>query len=78
MNKTTQHSYFHFVALADRATDERISYYCRAIEAASIGNGGAARYFTTRAQRWEAVRVASITHMLALDNSRAVLAKSSG
>ena len=51
------HRELQLADLNDRASTERVSYYCRAIKAASIGNGGAARYFTKKAQQWERIRI---------------------
>jgi hypothetical protein len=43
--------------LSDRAPYERIAYYSRMIKAESIGNRGATRFFQSRAQQWERIRV---------------------
>lgn len=57
---------FQLAELADRASSERASYYCRAIKAASINNNGAARFFTRRAQQWERIRIMAERRLLAL------------
>jgi hypothetical protein len=52
----TNHRFFQLYELADRASHERVAYYCRAIKAAQIGNNGAARWFTQKAQQWDRIR----------------------
>lgn len=68
--RLSTHRLFQVAELADRASHERVANYCRAITAAGIGNGGAARYFTARAQKWERIRIAA-DHQLCGDLSAA-------
>lgn len=59
IRRLSTHRLLQVAEMADRASHERVAYYCRAIKATSIGNSGAALYFTTRAQKWERIRVAA-------------------
>lgn len=60
----TTHRIIQLSEINDRASSERVSYYCRAIKASSIGNGGAARFFTAKAQKWERIRIRSARALL--------------
>jgi len=51
------HRFLQLADLADRASTERVSYYCRAVKASQIGNRGACQYFQAKAQKWESIRI---------------------
>jgi hypothetical protein len=76
MNKATEssahsistHRVIQLADLADRASTNRVAYYCRAIKASSINNQGAALYFADRARRFEQIR-ARITARLSSSDS---------
>lgn len=57
VRRLSTHRAIQIAALADRARDERVAYYCRAIKAVEISNSGAARHFNALAQKWERVRI---------------------
>lgn len=48
--------FYRWAEFEDRASHERVANYCRAIKASDIGNSGAARHFTAKAQQWERIR----------------------
>jgi len=60
----TLHRELQLASLMERAPAERVAYYCRAIKAAQIGNNGAARFFTQRAQQWERIRIAATRRLI--------------
>jgi hypothetical protein len=59
------HRLLQVFGLNDRASSERVKYYCCAIKAAGISNNTAARYFTSKAQQWERIRIASARRLMA-------------
>ena len=73
--RLSTHRLLQVAELSDRAQTERVAFYCRAIKAANIGNGGAARYFNARAQKWERVRIAADRQLCA---DRAAIARAEG
>lgn len=62
------HRHIQICDLHDRAESERVAYYCRAIKAVSIGNRGAAKYFTEMARKWEAIRIRCARRIPTLDS----------
>lgn len=53
----TTHRVIQLSDWLDRASSQRVRYYCNAIKAKDIGNFGAAQYFTQRARKWESIRI---------------------
>lgn len=54
--RMTTHRVIQLSALSDKASFNRVAFYCRAIKAASLNNSGAARHFTNQAIKWEKIR----------------------
>lgn len=63
MGKST-HRVIQLSELADRASSNRVRYYCNAIKAKDLGNASAAMYFTKRAQQWESIRIKATDALL--------------
>ena len=59
------HRQIQLSAWNERASAERVAYYCRAIKAKEINNFGAATYFTQKARKWEGIRIAALRRILA-------------
>ncbi len=54
--KLSTHRHIQLSSLMDKASTERVRYYCNAQKASWLGNHGAAIEWTRTAWRWEQIR----------------------
>ena len=60
----TTHRAIQLADLMDRASYNRVRFYCNAIKASDIGNRSAATHFTALAQQWERIRIRCLRRLV--------------